>query len=127
AQLVDQRADSRPGDDGVAVQGNLDRADETTRTEPLGYEAVGAGPDRSEQRLLVEIGRDYENRRGGCALRNATHSEDATAGDPEIDEDEPGSVELRRLGRARRIGHIGGDHEARTLEHAAPRGANKRP
>src|SRR5207237_10091034 len=32
AQLVDQRADSRAGDDRVAVEGNLDRAAETTRT-----------------------------------------------------------------------------------------------
>ena len=56
AQLVDEGADSGARDDRVAAQRDLDGADESARAERLGDEAVGAGPDRGEQRLVVELG-----------------------------------------------------------------------
>jgi hypothetical protein len=126
AQLVDEGADARTWDDWVAAQRNLDGADESARAERLGDEAIGAGPNRGEQRLVVELGRDDEHHRARRPLGYAADREDESSRNLGVDEDEPGPVELDRFRRPRSIGDVGCYFEPGARKHATPRCANER-
>jgi len=56
-----------------------------------------------------------------------TDRDNARSGDLDVDEDEPGSMELGSLGRTRRVGDVSFDVEAGAREHATARSPHERP